>query len=184
MDLSSEKKIIAHLASRNEQAYEALLDHYEAGLYRFFYYSHGNHQTAQDQCGETFFRFVQVIRNNGNGHIQNLKAYLFGIARNIQAETYRKKGPVQETISLEERPCGKPSVFRQVSSHDELAFVWRIIGQFDETEKQILLLRFMENVSYEEIAEIMDMPLNSVKSHIHRGRQKLCELLSKKSPSE
>jgi RNA polymerase sigma factor (sigma-70 family) len=58
-----------------------------------------------------------------------------------------------------------------------------IIGQFKEPERQILLLRFIEGLKLDEIAGIMKMPLNSVKSHVHRSRKKLCEMLSKRSSS-
>jgi len=54
-----------------------------------------------------------------------------------------------------------------------------IIRQFKEPERQILLLRFIEGLKLDEIAGIMKMPLNSVKSHVHRSRKKLCEILSK-----
>jgi RNA polymerase sigma-70 factor (ECF subfamily) len=80
---------------------------------------------------------------------------------------------------LEEVPSGRPSVFRQVSSPDELEYVMNIIAQFKDAERQILLLRFVEGLKLDEIAGIMKMPLNSVKSHVHRSRKKLCEILSK-----
>jgi len=58
-----DRELIKKLIAGDEQAYETLLDNYEAPVYRFFYYSQGNHQIAQDQCGETFARFVVSIKN-------------------------------------------------------------------------------------------------------------------------
>ena len=54
--------------------------------------------------------------------------------------------------------------------------------QFPDPEKQILLLRFVEDFKLEEIADVMAIPLNSVKSHIHRSRKKLCKLLNISQP--
>lgn len=178
MEPATDKKLIKRLVARDEQAYEILLDKYEAPIYRFFYYSQGNHQVAQDQCGETFARFVASIKNFKSDNSHSLRAFIFGIARNILLETFRKKRLIREDASLlEEVPSNTPSVFRQVSSPDELKFVLNIIAQFKEAERQILLLRFVEGLKLHEVAGIMKMPLNSVKSHVHRSRKKLCEIL-------
>ena len=180
MDTISERELVKKLAARDERAYEILLDKYEAAVYRFFYYSQGNHQTAQDQCGETFARFVASVANLRAHNAHALKAFIFAIARNILLETFRRKRLSREDMSLlEDVPSNRPSVFREVSSPDELQFVLSIIGQFREPERQILLLRFVEDLQLDEIAEVMKMPLNSVKSHVHRSRKRLCELLSK-----
>ncbi len=184
METAADRELIERLIARDEQAYEMLLDEYEAPVYRFFYYSQGNHQIAQDQCGETFARFVVSIKNFRSDNSHSLRAFIFGIARNVLLETFRKKRLIREDVSLlEEAPSGRPSVFRQVSSSDELKFVLNIIAQFKEAERQILLLRFVEGLKLDEIADVMKMPLNSVKSHVHRSRKKLCEVLSKGTSS-
>ncbi len=180
-----DRGLIKRLIARDEQAYETLLDEYEAPVYRFFYYSQGNHQIAQDQCGETFARFVASVANFTSDNSHSLKAFIFGIARNVLLETFRKKRMIQEDVDLlKEVPSGRPSVFQQVSSPDELDFVLNIIRQFKEPERQILLLRFIEGLKLDEIAGAMKMPLNSVKSHVHRSRKKLCRILSKGTCSE
>lgn len=184
MEISTDREFVKKLSAGDEQAYEILLDRYEASVYRFFYYSQGNHQTAEDQCGETFARFVVSIKNLKSDNSHSLKAFIFGIARNILLETFRRKRLIQEDErTLDEVPSNKPSVFQQVSSPDELRFVLNIIAQFKEAERQILLLRFVEGLKVDEIAGIMNMPLNSVKSHVHRSRKKLCEILSKRASS-
>jgi RNA polymerase sigma-70 factor (ECF subfamily) len=185
MEIAADRELIKKLIARDEQAYEILLDEYEAPVYRFFYYSQGNHQIAQDQCGETFARFVTAITNFKSDNIHSLKAFIFRIARNVLLENLRRKRLTQENVcSLEEIPSNKPSVFQEVSSSDEFTFVLNIIREFKEPERQILLLRFIEGLKHDEIAGIMKMPLNSVKSHVHRSRKKLCELLSKRNSSE
>jgi len=176
----SERELIEKLIARDEQAYEILLDQYEAAVYRFFYYSQGDHQTAQDQCGETFARFVASVANFKSNKAHGLKAFIFGIARNILLETFRRKRLIRNDMSLlEEVPSKRPSVFQEVSSPDELEFILNIIGQFREPERQILLLRFIEDLKLDEIAGLMKIPLNSVKSHVHRSRKRLCEMLLK-----
>ena len=92
-----------------------MLDEYEAPVYRFFYYSEGNRQIAQDQCGETFARFAGSIKNFKSDNARSLRAFIFGIARNILLDTLRKKRLAREDASsLDELPSSRPSVFRQV----------------------------------------------------------------------
>lgn len=170
---------IEDLLARDEQAYEMLLDKYEVPIFRFFYYSHGNHNTAQDQCGETFARFVVSVKNFNANNPDRLRAFIFGIARNVLLQSYRGKKVIQEgDCSLEKIPSNKPSVFQEVSSREELSFALNAIRKFQDPQRQVLLLRFIEDLRVDEIANVLEMPKNSVKSHIHRGRKKLCELLS------
>ena len=178
-------RLIKNLLARDERAYEILLDKYEVPIFRFFYYSHGNHEVAQDQCGETFARFVISVKKFNANNPGSLGAFIFGIAKNVLLQSYRSKKVIQEgNYSLEKIPSNKPSVFQEVSSREELVFALDTIKKFKEPERQILLLRFVEDLKLNEIASIMNMPINSVKSHIHRGRKKLCELLSENKLSD
>ena len=180
MDNQTDREHIKNLIARDEQAYEILLDKFETPIYRFFYYSQGNHQIAQDLSGETFARFIIAIENFKSNNSDSLKSFIYAIARNILLENIRRKKLVQKNISFfENTPSEKPSVFREVLSPDELEYVFNIIGQFKESERQILVFRFIEELKIEEIACIMKMSVNSVKSKIHRSRKKLCEILSK-----
>jgi len=185
MDRVANERFIKSLIAQDEQAYEILLNKYEAMIFRFFYYSHGNYETAQDQCGETFARFVISVKRFKANDTEGLKAFIFGIARNILLQSYRGKKVTQEgNYSFEKVPSNKPSVFQELSSREELVFALSTIKKFKNPERQILLLRFVENLTLDEIADIMNMPINSVKSHIHRGRKRLCELLSESRLSD
>lgn len=183
MQKSGEAELVVRLNNRDRQAFEELLDRYEGSVYRFFYFANPNHSDAQDRCGETFFRFTRAILQGRIKRVVNLKAYLFGIARHVLHETYRKKGPVFETVLLEEKVGRQSSVFEQVSSRDDIARACRIINHLDTPEREILLFRFLEGLSYQEISGIMEMPVNSVKSIVHRGRKKICWAMSRKESS-
>ena len=174
-----EKLLLKALCARKQEAYEILLDRYEAGLYRFFYYSHGNHQLAEDQCGETFATMIEAVRKMKSNKTNSLKPFLFGIARNVMRRSWRKsKLPRGKKIALDGLidPC--PSPFRKVATREQVAHALKAIEQFPDRQRQILLLRFVETFKLEEIAEVMDMPVNSVKSHVHRGRKKICQILN------
>jgi RNA polymerase sigma-70 factor (ECF subfamily) len=68
-------------------------------------------------------------------------------------------------------------VLQEIVVREDLERALAAIDQFPEPQRQILLLRFVEGLKLEEIAAVMGVPLNSVKSHIHRSRQKLLQQL-------
>jgi len=108
----------------------------------------------------------------------SLKPFLFGIARNILRRSWRK-GPLtrESNDALEEMTDAHHSVLREMVTREELGRALVAIDQFPDPQRQILLLRFVEGFAMEDIAEVMAMPLSSVKSHIHRSRQKLLQRL-------
>lgn len=174
----SDEVLVKGLRAGDNRAYEALLDRHGDALYRFFYYSHGRHDLAEDQCGETFEALVRSISKMRSNNANSLKPFLFGIARNVVRRRRRTKGSVKNReVILEEIPDGRASVDRELAAREEWRRAVGAIEQFPDPQRQILLLRFVEGFKYEEIAEVMDVPVNSVRSHIHRGRQKLLEQL-------
>jgi RNA polymerase sigma factor (sigma-70 family) len=166
------------LRARKEEAYKALLERYGDALYRFFYFSHGNRGLADDQCGETFEVLVRNIGKMRSHDADSLKPFLFGIARNILRRSWRRTKLSRESDdALEEIADAHVSVLQEMVAREELGRALAAIDQFPDPQRQVLLLRFVEGFKLEDIAEIMAMPLSSVKSHIHRSRQKLLQRL-------
>lgn len=168
--------LLAGLRRLSPEAYEVLLDRFEGPLYRFFYYSHGDHDLAEDQCADTFAQVILAVHKM-RGDAGALRAFLFGIARNVLRRSWRRRQPrALGEIELSLLADRQPSVFRQVADRQAWETAIAAIEQFEEPARQVLLLRFVEELSLEEIAEAMDMPLGSVKSAIHRARKRLQHL--------
>ena len=70
------------------------------------------------------------------------------------------------------------SVIDEVVTQEEFTRAMNAIEQLSDPERQIVLLRFVDMFKLEEIVGIMGMPMNTIKSHLHRGRKKLCALLN------
>ena len=65
------------------------------------------------------------------------------------------------------------------SDREQLERVLTAIGQLEEQARNVLLLRFVEGYSIDDVAEALTLPVGTVKSHIHRGRARLTQLLTK-----
>ena len=174
----SEQSLLDGLRARTPEAFELLLDRYEMPLFRFFFYSHGSHDLAQDQCGETFAALVHAIpRMRGDG--SSLKAFIFAVARNVQRRRWREKRirevPIEHADLMPDpgRSPHEEASRRQLFEHALCA-----IAQFPDPARQVLLLRFVEDLKLEEVAHAMKLPLNSVKSIVRRSCRTLRKSLS------
>jgi RNA polymerase sigma-70 factor (ECF subfamily) len=122
----------------------------------------GNMQTAEDVAQETF---LQLWRRPNGFHPENgsLRAYLFGIGRKRAAEWWRHRKPTADEQETEKRDCKT-----ETSSLVNDAF-WRL----GSDERALLWLREVEGQSYAELAEILDIPVGTVKSRLFTAREEL-----------
>jgi len=179
MSLRQEKELGYAVLSLDKRAVKCLLDSYETPVYRFFYYSVGHVQDAQDLCGQTFSEFVKAVQRKTFTEPERLRAFIFGIARNVLRQTYRhKKRHLQLKENLDHLVSRDADVSHRAGIRDDLNAVFRVIHRFKEPARQVMLLRFVEGLKIQEIAEAMDLPINSVKSYIYRCREQLKEQLS------
>jgi len=161
-------------------AYAVLIEQFEGPLFRFFFCDHRNHHIAQEQTAETFAQLVRSLRGMRGGK-DKLRAFVFGTARHVQLRRVRERKnaavPLAEAFDLiDDRPS--PDV--SAADREQVGLVLDAIGQFEEQVRNVLLLRFVEECSLEEIAEALSVPLGTVKSHIHRGRSRLRKIFTEK----
>lgn len=169
----------------DDRAYGLLLEEFESPLYRFFYYSHRDHQLAQDQCSETFIRFIGAINKMNKKTDKTIKPFIFGIARNILLQHFRKKDLAVADLSIAEHlPGNSPSALQMLIKQERFHSALSAIDQFQYPQKQIILLRFVEQLKLEHISSVMDVPLSSVKAHLYRGREKLRNILQTENSSD
>ncbi len=173
----TEEALLEGLRAGTLEAYEVLMERFEAPLYRFFYYSHGHHDLAQDQCGETFINLLSAIQKM-RGDAGCLKAFIFGVARNVLRRGWRQRRLYSASEAMLARLSdARPSAYRLAASRQEYQRAMAAIEELTEPARQVFLLRFVEELSLAEISEALDLPLGTVKSYIHRSRKRLLEML-------
>lgn len=173
-----DEPLVEGLRRLDAAAYEELMERYEGPLYRFFLYSHGDHDLAQDQCAETFANMIGAIgKMRGGAHC--LRPFVFGVARNVLRRAWRRRRDLplgdQAIEWIRDRA---PSAARQAAARQGLELALRAIELIDQPARQILLLRFVEELSIQEISEALDLPEGTIKSHIHRSRKRLKTMLA------
>ena len=189
-----DKTLAAEAAAGRQRAFRELLQRYERPVFSLIYRMVRDRALAEDLSQETFIRAFRSIGKYNPSY--KFSSWIFKIAHNLTIDHLRKKRI--DTISLQgsRHAMTEDAQARTqpvVESSDERpdAYVENIelgseieaaIGRLRPHYRTVTLLRHVEGYSYTEIAEIMDLPLGTVKTYIHRARLELKEALAHLRP--
>ncbi|HMF74186.1 MAG TPA: sigma-70 family RNA polymerase sigma factor [Bryobacteraceae bacterium] len=176
-------RILRGLRAGIEDAYEELIERYEQSVYGIVYRLLGNQSDACDVAQEVFlkvFRGVSAFREQSS-----LRTWIYRIAVN-EAHNHRRwfARHCRREVSLEDDRPEHPnslefaqdpgrSPFEQVLNSENRTLIERALTRINPVFSTAVVLRDIQNLSYEEIAEILQVSLGTVKSRILRGREAL-----------
>ena len=164
---------------QEDKKFEELFLPFVESLFSFSYHLTRQEEDAQDLVQETLLKAFKSI--NTFQREANPKAWLFSILKNSYINTYRKKKRQAVEVAFEEKKEKSDITDLRKEIFDPLFDdeVTRAIYQLSDTYRLILLLSDLEGFSYEEIAEILKLPLGTVRSRLFRARKMLRENLKK-----
>ena len=179
----SDMDILSLVSAGDVDAYGQIVGRYNGRLYNFIYRFVGDRETAEDIVQETFLRAFR--KRKEYRAIANFSTWLFTIAGNLaKSELRRRKRWRLFSIDRdEESDTGMDlpdvSALPDKVAESSLADVQiqQAIGSLPANYRQVILLRDVQGMSYQEIAEIVDCPVGTVKSRVNRARLKLQQKL-------
>ncbi len=143
-------------------------------LYSTAYRLVRNSADAEDLVQETFLRAYRAFE--GYTPDTNIRAWLYTILYRARADHYRRVGRSVHTVELEgDGPGTAPPQDQMARGQEDVA---RALAQLPECFRAAVVLRDIQEFSYEEIATILDVPIGTVMSRIHRGRALLRKSLA------
>ncbi len=170
----------------NLQAFEEIVELYEKKIYNLAYRMMGNHEDANDMTQEAFIRAYQALDTfRGDARFST---WLYRIATNVCLDELRKKSR-RRTESLDqpiytddgavsrEIPDWSTNPDEALSKHQIQEMVWKGIQMLPDDQKNVLILRDIQGHSYEEIADITQVSLGTVKSRLNRARLALKDIM-------
>ncbi len=180
--MAQDRKTVAHgLRQRDPELLDSLIEQFQYRLFRYLLYLTACKETAEDLFQETWVRVLD------RGHQYNGRAkfetWLFAIARHLVLDLQRRKTPQSlealtgEPGDLVEFAGGDPSPLDLFSQAEERAEVRASLARIPAIHREVLLLRFQEELSLEEIAAVTGAPVSTVKSRLYRGMEALREAL-------
>ena len=169
--LSDEQLILDYLHGSG-RALEELFSRYKQSLYAFFRRRLTSKDRAEDLTQETF---LVVIRNAKRYEPRALfRTYLYGIAMKLLAAERRKRGRTEQEFADVASPSDEIS--------GPALWVRHALGKLPIDDREILMLRDYEQLSYAEIATLLQIPVNTVRSRLFRSRLALREQLEPEKP--
>lgn len=168
-------EIAARLKRRDSEQVEELIELYQHRLLRYLVFLTGNRDLAQDLFQETWLRVLE--RGGQYDGRARFDTWLFTIARNLRLDLARKRvvKSLDEPIAGEsgewamDVPSSAPSPFDCFQAGESAARVNQALLQLNGLYREVLVLRFHEELSLEEISSVTGAPLSTVKSRLYRG---------------
>jgi RNA polymerase sigma-70 factor (ECF subfamily) len=167
-------KIARGLRERDMQLLTELVDLFQHRLVRYLLYLTGRQEYAEDLAQETWIRILQ--RGSQYDGRQRFDPWLFAIARNLAIDYLRQKQKAVQPVSSSEDhdaallvPSSGPSPFEAAARSED---AMRLAGQLQilaPLYREALLLRFQEDMSLAEMAQVLGAPVTTVTSRIYRG---------------
>ncbi len=149
-------------------ALAAVYDEYQPPIYRYVYRLVGEVEIARDLTSEVFHRFLQAMRNGG-GPEHHLSAWLYRAAHNAVVDHYRRREHRQH-LPLDEELVSAADDPAETAEHSRsVAQVRAALQQRTPDQQQVIALKFLEGLSNEEVAAILEKPVGAVKSLQHRA---------------
>ncbi len=147
-------------------------------LYRFAYRLLGNSMDSEDMVQEVLLKLW--ARREKLGEYKNLEAFAMVVLKNMCLDKLKAKGYRSDDLNERMNDTGSRSPYKSLELTDMSEKVKMIIDELPEHQKMIIHLRDVEGYEFEEIAEVMQMSLNSIRVNLSRARKKVRETLTKK----
>jgi RNA polymerase sigma-70 factor (ECF subfamily) len=177
--MSSDEALMLEFQRGSREAFAELFDRYHGPLYGFFRrrltHCEDTRARAEDMAQETF---LAVIRATSRYQPRALvRTYLYGIALKLLAEERRRQAkdpPAPETTS--------EPVMENAS--ETVLWVREALEKLDNIDREVLMLREYEQLTYNEIAQLLRVPVNTVRSRLFRARMALKDCLQPEARSK
>jgi RNA polymerase sigma-70 factor (ECF subfamily) len=162
----------------DKEALAAIYDRYQPLIYRYIYRRVGDVEVGLDLTADVFRRLLQAV-DRGSGPDRSVRSWLYRTAHNLVVDYYRRQQHRQHLELKEELIAGRDNLERTAAVHLEAERVRRALRDLTPEQEQVLTLKFLEGLSNDEVAEILDRTVGSVKALQHRGLASLRRLLDR-----
>ena len=175
--VAEDRRLVELVLEGDDRAFEYLFNRYRDAIHRLFVQRLGGVNDADDLLQETFIKvYINLHRYS--------TAYTFGqwvytIARNTFIDFVRRR---QDDLSIDERfsspPSTTPTPEESVISMQQRTQIEHYLERLAPRYRTLIVMRFFDEYSYEEIAANLKLPLGTVKTQIHRAREQMCRMIT------
>lgn len=165
---TADELLVAMYAQGNNEAFDILLNRYKTKLYTYIYYTVRNQELAEDIFQETFTKAIVTIRQGRYNENGKFPAWLTRIAHNLIIDHFRQERQEcivscddEERNILNSLSFSEGTVEHEIVSRQILADVCRLMHHLPDEQKEVLYMRFYQDLSFKEIAEQTGVSINT-----------------------
>lgn len=177
-----DQELLRQLARGNEAAFRTVYERYQGRIYRFALHMSGNAATAEETTQEVFMALI--VKPKGYDRAKgSIAGYLFGIARNVTRRAMQQSAadiPLEDdgTEQDEFAVADDLDVLDELSNGELLATLRQAVLALPQSYREAVVLCDLEELSYQEAAEMLECSPGTVASRLHRARAMLKKKLS------
>lgn len=174
--IADDKKLVELALGGDDIAFEYLFNRYSEAIRRLLLHRSASVEDTEDLLQETFIKvYINLQRYSDN---YTFGQWIYTIARNTHIDFERRR---QEDLSIDDKFSAPmactPSPEDNLINIQQRSQIEAYIGCLPQQYRQLFTMRFLEDYSYEEIAEKLNLPMGTVKTQIHRARERMCRLI-------
>lgn len=174
--IADDKQLVELSLRGDDIAFEYLFNRYSEAIRRLLQHRSASAEDTEDLLQETFIKvYINLQRYSPE---YTFGQWIYTIARNTHIDFERRR---QEDISIDEKfsapIASSPSPEESLINRQQRSQIEDYIGSLPEQYRTLFIMRFLEDYSYEEIAEKLHLPMGTVKTQIHRARERMCRLI-------
>ncbi|MBI5865037.1 MAG: sigma-70 family RNA polymerase sigma factor [Planctomycetes bacterium] len=179
MSRADELRLITRAKRGHTDAFRGLVDAFKDRLFAFVWRMVKSHHEAEDICQATFLKAYESLDSYNEAYA--FSTWLFTIGYRLCLNTMRKKRAVSGEVDFSNVGSRAEDAAETLATSEEAGrlrtLIWNAVDQLSPPQKSAVLLFYREERSCQEIALVLGIPAVTVKSHLHRAREKLRELL-------
>ena len=165
---ATDETLVALYAQGNNEAFDILLNRYKDRLYAYIYYTVRNEELAEDIFQETFTKAIVTIQQGRYNENGKLPAWLTRLAHNLLIDCFRQEKQ-ENLVSCDEEErnllnnirLSEGTVESEIVNHQILSDVRRLIKHLPDEQREVVHMRFYQDLSFKEIAEMTGVSINT-----------------------
>jgi len=178
-----DKQLLEQLKSKDKDAFVKVYDEYVQDIYRFIYFKVGKEIEAQDLTSLVFLKAWQHVQSNSLVEGKTLRALVYKVARNAIIDHYREGGGKLElSLDDENNPIEiideNQNLESDLDRAADLALLRKQLPLLKEEYREVIILRFVNDLSLEEIADVTNKSRGNVRVILHRALSALKEMVT------
>ena len=188
MGTIEDSELVREARKGSQRAYAEIVERYQRPLFSLVVRMVKDAELAEDLCQEAFIKAFKALDSYDHG--RKFSSWLFKIAHNTTIDHLRRKRLQLESLEGDQesdRPSHSQTLADETTASPEVRAessdlgraLEACIGALREEYREVIVLRFVEGLAYQEIADITGLPLGTVKTNIHRARKDLAALIEK-----